>query len=77
MMNTAIRRSYIASMHIQLKRLGLSFEKYGGKHGYKWEWAWRRALENNNVWWQNQTFHDVVTTLGSHMRLGPMLGRDR
>lgn len=76
LMKPAIRKAYIASMHMQLKKLGLSFEKYGGRHGYEWEWAWRRALENNNTWFNKLSFYEVISTLGSHMRLGPMLGRD-
>lgn len=64
-------------MHLQLKKLGLSFEKYGEKYGFKYEWAWRRALENNNTWWNKESFANVLATLGSGVRLGPMLGRDK
>lgn len=63
-------------MHMQLKKLGASFERYGGKHGYSWEWAWRRALENNNTWWNKETLIDVLAILGQHARIGTMLGRE-
>jgi tyrosyl-tRNA synthetase len=63
-------------MHMQLKKLGASIEAYGSRHGYKWEWAWRRALTNNNIWWNKTTLIEVLRDLGSYIRLGPMLGRD-
>jgi tyrosyl-tRNA synthetase len=63
-------------MHMQLKKLGASIEAYGARHGYKWEWAWRRALTNNNIWWNKTTLVEVLRDLGSYIRLGPMLGRD-
>ena len=63
-------------MHLQLKKLGLSIEKYGGKHGYKWEWAWRRALTNNNTWFNALSLTEWLRDLGAHTRLGPMLGRE-
>lgn len=66
----------MASMHMQLKRLGASIEAYGRKHGYKREWVWRRALANNNTWWNSTSFLEVLRDLGNFMRLGPMLGRD-
>ena len=64
-------------MHMQLKKLGASFERMGAKHGYKWEWAWRRALENNSTWWNKQSLIGVLSAMGSHLRLGTMLGRDK
>jgi tyrosyl-tRNA synthetase len=66
----------MVGMHIQLKRIGASIEKYGIRHGFKKEWVWRRALTNNNVWWNKTPFTEVLRDLGTHMRLGPMLGRD-
>ncbi|WEW59260.1 tyrosyl-tRNA synthetase [Emydomyces testavorans] len=75
-MKSSIRKANIANLHLQLKKLGLSFEKYGGKYGYEYEWAWRRVLENNNTWWNKEPLAEVLTTLGSAVRLGPMLGRD-
>lgn len=61
---------------MQLKKLGESFEQYGLRHGYKKQWIWRRALTNNNIWWNKTTFLEVLRELGTHTRLGPMLGRD-
>lgn len=61
---------------MQLKKLSTSFEQYGSRHGYVKQWAARRALWNNNAWWNKVLFSDVLRDLGMNMRLGPMLGRD-
>ncbi|KAL1965888.1 hypothetical protein VTN77DRAFT_5021 [Rasamsonia byssochlamydoides] len=74
--HSSVRKANMVSMHIQLKKLGASIEKYGIRHGYKKEWIWRRALTNNNVWWNSTTLSEVMRDLGAHIRLGPMLGRD-
>jgi tyrosyl-tRNA synthetase len=63
-------------MHMQLKRLGASIEVYGVRHGYKRESMFKRALTNNNIWWNKTPFLEVLRDLGGNMRLGPMLGRD-
>lgn len=63
-------------MHFQLKRLGASIESYADRKGYKREWAWRRALENNTIWWGKLTARDFLSILGRNIRIGPMLGRD-
>lgn len=72
----AMQKANMASMHIQLKRLGVLVEKYGERKGYKREWAWRRALTNNNAWWNSITFTEIMRVMGSSVRIGPMLGRD-
>ncbi|KAK2882420.1 hypothetical protein FQN49_000372 [Arthroderma sp. PD_2] len=76
LLDNASRKAYIANMHMQLKKLGASFERYGGRHGYPWEWAWRRVLENNNTWWNKEPLINVLATLGQHARIGTMLGRE-
>lgn len=63
-------------MHIQLKRLGASIESYGARHGYKRQWVWRRALTNNNTWWNKQSAMEWIRDMGTFVRLGPMLGRE-
>lgn len=70
------RKANIVNMHLQLKKLGASIEKYGDKYGYKYEWAWRRAVENNNTWWNKQSFLEIIRSMGRYLRLGTMLGRD-
>ncbi|KAF9888784.1 tyrosyl-tRNA synthetase [Aspergillus nanangensis] len=73
---SSIRKANMASMHMQLKKLGASIETYGKRHGYEKGWIQRRALVNNNTWWNKVPFIEVLRDLGSHMRLGPMLGRE-
>ncbi|OJD19920.1 tyrosine-tRNA ligase [Emergomyces pasteurianus Ep9510] len=75
-MASVTRKENMANMHLQLKRLGMSIERYGAKHGYECEWIWRRAIVNNNTWWLKEPFFEVMKTMGETVRLGPMLGRD-
>ncbi|PGH14699.1 tyrosine-tRNA ligase [Helicocarpus griseus UAMH5409] len=70
------RKENMANMHLQLKKLGLSIERYGEKHGYKYEWVMRRGIVNNNTWWFKEPFFEVMKTMGNRVRIGPMLGRD-
>ncbi|KAE8394680.1 hypothetical protein BDV23DRAFT_135058 [Aspergillus alliaceus] len=74
--HSSVRKANMASMHMQLKKLGASIEQYGRRHGYEKKWAWRRSLVNNNTWWNKVPFIEVLRDLGAHMRLGPMLGRE-
>jgi tyrosyl-tRNA synthetase len=66
----------MASMHMQLKKLGVSIEHYGRRHGYERQPMWKRALTNNNTWWNSMPFLEVLRDLGAYMRIGPMLGRE-
>lgn len=63
-------------MHMQLKKLWMSVERMGRKHGYVREWAWKRALVNNNTWLQGLDVIEFMKTIGTGFRLGPMLSRD-
>ncbi|KAJ5201886.1 Tyrosine--tRNA ligase [Penicillium cinerascens] len=74
--HSSIRKANMASMHMQLKKLGSSIEHYGRRHGYQRKPIWKRALINNNTWWNSMPFIEVLRDLGAFMRLGPMLGRD-
>lgn len=65
----------MASMHMQLKKLGHSIDTYGRRHGYINKY-WRRALVNNNTWWNSLPVIELLRDLGVHTRLGPMMGRD-
>lgn len=63
-------------MHLQLKKLGVRMEAYAGKKGYAREWAWRRDVTNNGVWFSKLPLFEFLRVLGSGVRLGPLLGRD-
>jgi len=75
-MVSAVRKANIVNMHLQLKKLGAAIENYGRKYGYIREWAWRRELVNNNVWWNKLPMLEVLKIMGSCARMGPMMGRD-
>ncbi|KAJ9151785.1 Tyrosine--tRNA ligase [Pleurostoma richardsiae] len=66
----------MAKIHFQLKKLWLNVEERGRKYGYEKEWAWKRAVVNNNAWWNKLPMLDVLKRLGSSIRIGPMLSRD-
>ena len=73
---SAIRAQNMISMHYQLKKLWVNVEAYGRKYGYDWNWAWKRALLNNNSWMNSLSFMEVLQVLGPGMRMGSMLARD-
>lgn len=75
-MSSHIRKANMVTMHYQMKSMWAHVEKYGRKHGYVWEWAWRRGLANNHAWLNNLPFLEMLRLLGSGMRVGTMLGRD-
>ena len=64
------------NMFEQLVRLSTNIEKYAERKGYHREWAWRRAIKNNQEWWRKVTVSEYLKRLGKYMRIGPMLGRD-
>lgn len=70
------RTENMIRMHYQLKKLWLNVEHYGAKHGYQWEWAWKRVLCNNNTWLNKLSIMELLQTLGPGMRMGTMLSRD-
>lgn len=71
-----VRTQNMLKMHYQLKKLWVNVEAYGLKYGYKWEWAWKRALVNNNTWMNKLTVMEMLQVLGSGVRVGPMLAKD-
>ncbi|PGH14077.1 tyrosine-tRNA ligase [Polytolypa hystricis UAMH7299] len=75
-MRGVTRKQNMVNMHMQLKKLGVSIERYGAKYGYEREWVWRRAVENNSVWHTKLPFVQVLKLMGHSTRIGPMLGRD-
>jgi tyrosyl-tRNA synthetase len=66
----------MVNIHYQLKKMWLNVEAYGSKYGYKWEWAWKRALLNNNTWMNKLPIMELLQILGPGMRIGPMLAKD-
>lgn len=72
----SIRAQYMVSIHYQLKKLWLNVEAYGVKYGYKWEWAWKRGLLNNNTWMNKLPILEVLQILGPGVRMGSMLAKE-
>ncbi|KAI9887999.1 MAG: tyrosyl-tRNA synthetase [Watsoniomyces obsoletus] len=70
------RKADMTNMHYQLKLLWKNVELHARKHGYEWEWAWKRELANNNAWLNKLTVNDFLNLLGSGVRLGTMLSRE-
>jgi hypothetical protein len=62
--------------HMQLKRLGVHIETYARRKGYVREWAWRREVANNSVWYQKLPVLEFMRLIGATVRMGPLLGRD-
>jgi tyrosyl-tRNA synthetase len=70
------RNANVALMHTQLRRFGELMHRYAERRGFKREWAWRRSLINNIEWHGKVPWATMMQTMGRHVRLGPMLGRD-
>ncbi|KAK4158703.1 mitochondrial tyrosine--tRNA ligase [Cladorrhinum sp. PSN259] len=66
----------MTKMHYQAKKLWMNVEVMARAHGYEKEWAWKRALVNNNMWWNSLPMLDVLKRVGRSIRIGPMLSRD-
>ena len=64
------------NMHYQLKSLWANVEAYGRKYGYEHEWAWHRELVNNNTWINKLSVTELLTIMGTGVRMGPMLSRE-
>jgi tyrosyl-tRNA synthetase len=63
-------------MHLQLKKLGVCKEMYAERKGYAREWAWRREVTNNSMWYSEVTIQEFMRILGKVVRMGPILGRE-
>lgn len=70
------RKANLVNIHLQLKRLGEGIERYAARKGYKREWAWRREVANNSIWYTKLPVRQFMRLLGGSVRMGPLLGRD-
>lgn len=66
----------MTKIHYQLKKIWTNVEIQAARHGYKKEWAWKRAIVNNNTWWNSLPMLEVLRRIGTAIRIGPMLSRD-
>ena len=72
----SIMTSNMINIHFQLKKLWINVEAYGLRYGYKWNWAWKRALLNNNAWQNKLTIMEFLQILGPGARIGQMIAKD-
>lgn len=75
-MDRATMTMNMTKVHYQLKKIWMNVETQATRHGYKKEWAWKRAIVNNNAWWNALPMLEVLRRIGTSMRIGPMLSRD-
>ena len=75
-MDSEERKLNTVRVHYQLKRIWQLCENHSKNYGHQWEWAWRRALLNNNHWLNKLEILEVLKLLGHGVRIGTMLGRD-
>lgn len=66
----------VTKTHFQLKKLWANVELQGRRFGYEREWAWTRAIENNNTWWNKAPMLEVLRRVGKSTRIGTMLSRE-
>ncbi|KAK7713498.1 tyrosyl-tRNA synthetase [Diaporthe eres] len=66
----------LATIHYQLVTIWKHVEMAASRFGFEKQWAWRRGVVNNNVWWLKLPMIDVMKRLGTQMRMGPLLSRD-
>jgi len=71
-----VRKINMAKIHLQLRSMWMNLERRAREYGYRWEWAWRRELTNNNAWLNKMPFLEMMKLLGQGVRVGTMLGRD-
>lgn len=75
-LSSAVLVQNLATINQQLKALWGRVADTGQSRGYSREWAWKRGIINNGMWWNKQSMLEVFQRLGSHTRVGPLLGRD-
>lgn len=66
----------LTSIHYQLKKLWGHVSIIKNRFKYEKDWAARKGIINNNAWWNSQSMLEVLSLLGSSLRMGPLLGRD-
>ncbi|KAF2741269.1 tyrosyl-tRNA synthetase-like protein [Polyplosphaeria fusca] len=74
--SNAIRDMNSSSMRTQLDKLFTNAKALGIKHGFPMETSRSKKVINNKDWLQKLQAVELMRTIGSGMRLGPMLNRD-
>ena len=61
----------------QVQIIFQNFKLYAISKDFKESSFGRFEIVNNDTWWKDLKFSDFLTNIAQHMRLGPMLGRER
>jgi tyrosyl-tRNA synthetase len=75
-MESQVATANIAKITKQLYTLFQNIRKYINSHGYKNPFGKLEILDNND-WWEDFSFPDFLAKVAKHMRLGPMIARER
>ena len=76
-MSSHVAVANIAKISRQLQNLFQNVKKYALSHGYKESSFGKLEIVNNSTWWKDFSLADYLTNVAKHMRLGPMIARDR
>jgi tyrosyl-tRNA synthetase len=74
--DTDVRAMNVRSMRSQLEHLWTHVKCLGIKHQYSPLTSRKQAVLNNSGWLRELSAVELMSDLGSGMRLGPMLARD-
>lgn len=72
----SLRAANTVAMHYQLKKLWNNVETVGRKYGYERDQNWHRELANNSMWLNKASIAEVLSIMGTGLRMGAMLSRD-
>jgi tyrosyl-tRNA synthetase len=71
------RKAFLASMHLQVKRLWVNVERtLYNKYGMQNDWSRRRGIYTNGTWLHKTSIMEFMRLLGSKMRVGTLLAKE-
>ena len=76
-MSAEVAAANIRKISEQVKNLFDNVKKYASLHGYNHDSFGQIEILNNNSWWKDFSFSNFLTKVAKHMRLGPMIARER
>lgn len=76
-MSSRTAEDNIEKITAQLQDLFSNVSKYVVLRGYKGNAIGRFEVLDNRDWWAGMTVSDFLEDIAQHMRLGPMLARER
>jgi tyrosyl-tRNA synthetase len=76
-MSSQTAKDNIEKIRAQLQRLFSNVSEYTVLRGCKGNALGRFEVLDNQTWWEDMTISDFLKDVAQHMRLGPMLARER